>query len=198
MLAELSSGGSGAESQNRTGDTAIFSRVLYQLSYLGTVADRADRPAAAGEYHAPSARRRLRVECLRGPPASGPAPGNCQNSTYRGLMVAQVPRRGIRLACDTQPVRESPLAGGPPGPFGPASIHKPDFSPVLARMRRTARRKRPLSASGLRLWTDSTGSVGMVGRRRFGPRFEAQATVIRAQRGCEAPPAGRFRTPRRP
>ena len=25
----------GAESQNRTGDTAIFSRVLYQLSYLG-------------------------------------------------------------------------------------------------------------------------------------------------------------------
>ncbi len=27
--------GGGAESQNRTGDTAIFSRVLYQLSYLG-------------------------------------------------------------------------------------------------------------------------------------------------------------------
>src|SRR5450759_4565329 len=27
----------GAESQNRTGDTAIFSRVLYQLSYLGPV-----------------------------------------------------------------------------------------------------------------------------------------------------------------
>ena len=26
---------SSAESQNRTGDTAIFSRVLYQLSYLG-------------------------------------------------------------------------------------------------------------------------------------------------------------------
>ena len=25
----------GAESQDRTGDTAIFSRVLYQLSYLG-------------------------------------------------------------------------------------------------------------------------------------------------------------------
>jgi hypothetical protein len=57
MLAELFSGGSGAESQNRTGDTAIFSRVLYQLSYLGPVADRADRPAAAGEYHALSACR---------------------------------------------------------------------------------------------------------------------------------------------
>ena len=27
----------GAESQNRTGDTAIFSRVLYLLSYLGPV-----------------------------------------------------------------------------------------------------------------------------------------------------------------
>jgi hypothetical protein len=25
----------GAETQDRTGDTAIFSRVLYQLSYLG-------------------------------------------------------------------------------------------------------------------------------------------------------------------
>jgi hypothetical protein len=25
----------GAESQDRTGDTAIFSRVLYRLSYLG-------------------------------------------------------------------------------------------------------------------------------------------------------------------
>ena len=27
----------GAESQDRTGDTAIFSRVLYQLSYLGPI-----------------------------------------------------------------------------------------------------------------------------------------------------------------
>src|SRR5665811_1936898 len=30
----------GAESQNRTGDTAIFSRVLYLLSYLGPVGRR--------------------------------------------------------------------------------------------------------------------------------------------------------------
>ena len=30
--------GDGAESQIRTGDTAIFSRVLYQLSYLGPMA----------------------------------------------------------------------------------------------------------------------------------------------------------------
>ncbi len=33
----------GAESQIRTGDTAIFSRVLYQLSYLGP-------PVRSGHY----------------------------------------------------------------------------------------------------------------------------------------------------
>src|SRR4030095_5591018 len=31
----------GAEGQNRTGDTVIFSHVLYQLSYLGTVGRKA-------------------------------------------------------------------------------------------------------------------------------------------------------------
>ena len=44
----------GAESQNRTGDTAIFSRVLYQLSYLGPMVN---QPSAArrrvGGYHGP-------------------------------------------------------------------------------------------------------------------------------------------------
>ena len=42
----------GAESQSRTGDTAIFSRVLYQLSYLGPAVsvapDRSDPTAAEG------------------------------------------------------------------------------------------------------------------------------------------------------
>jgi hypothetical protein len=42
----------GAESQSRTGDTAIFSRVLYQLSYLGPAvsgdSDRSDPTAAEG------------------------------------------------------------------------------------------------------------------------------------------------------
>jgi hypothetical protein len=42
--------GCGAESQIRTGDTAIFSRVLYQLSYLGPV---------PGPRGGPSARRRI-------------------------------------------------------------------------------------------------------------------------------------------
>ena len=44
----------GAESQIRTGDTAIFSRVLYQLSYLGPMVN---QPSAArrrvGGYHGP-------------------------------------------------------------------------------------------------------------------------------------------------
>jgi hypothetical protein len=35
VIAACSIGG-GAEGQNRTGDTMIFSHVLYQLSYLGT------------------------------------------------------------------------------------------------------------------------------------------------------------------
>src|SRR4029079_6669564 len=39
----------GAESQDRTGDTAIFSRVLYQLSYLGPMDNQARSPVGAGE-----------------------------------------------------------------------------------------------------------------------------------------------------
>ena len=39
----------GAESQNRTGDTAIFSRVLYQLSYLGLNVQR--NPAAQHHFN---------------------------------------------------------------------------------------------------------------------------------------------------
>ncbi len=38
----------GAESQDRTGDTAIFSRVLYQLSYLGPMANQAVGCPSAG------------------------------------------------------------------------------------------------------------------------------------------------------
>ena len=36
----------GAEGQNRTADTAIFSRVLYRLSYLGLLARGLGQPAA--------------------------------------------------------------------------------------------------------------------------------------------------------
>ena len=74
----------GAESQIRTGDTAIFSRVLYQLSYLGPMAnqpfrlpvgavhdttgleDRARKPEASGHHHRGRPTARIRD------PFSGP------------------------------------------------------------------------------------------------------------------------------
>ena len=43
----------GAESQDRTGDTAIFSRVLYQLSYLGMLTE--DAPSARDRFPPPGA-----------------------------------------------------------------------------------------------------------------------------------------------
>ncbi len=47
----------GAESQDRTGDTAIFSRVLYQLSYLGPMANQALAARRRPEgYHGASRR----------------------------------------------------------------------------------------------------------------------------------------------
>jgi hypothetical protein len=36
VVAAAESPRDGAEGQNRTADTAVFSRVLYRLSYLGT------------------------------------------------------------------------------------------------------------------------------------------------------------------
>ena len=43
---ERSTSKGGAEGQDRTGDTAIFSRVLYRLSYLGPMANRVGCPSA--------------------------------------------------------------------------------------------------------------------------------------------------------
>ena len=71
----------GAESQIRTGDTAIFSRVLYQLSYLGPMWGRS-RPSAAGGYHAS-------CEALK---ATDPARVN--PSTVLGLLRGQPTPRG--------------------------------------------------------------------------------------------------------
>ena len=62
----------GAESQNRTGDTAIFSRVLYQLSYLGPMANQAlVARRRAGGYHGPLSR----LNRARLPAAGRPAAG---------------------------------------------------------------------------------------------------------------------------
>ncbi len=43
--------GNGAQGRSRTTDTAIFSRMLYQLSYLGAGESRVDSPG--GEGHQP-------------------------------------------------------------------------------------------------------------------------------------------------
>src|SRR6195256_1042493 len=56
----------GAEAQNRTGDTAIFSRVLYQLSYLGTADDSIGREdsTVAGGWLRPAPTTLGRVQAL--------------------------------------------------------------------------------------------------------------------------------------
>ena len=43
-LAAIGGLGNGAQGRNRTTDTAIFSRMLYQLSYLGSGAGLTPRP----------------------------------------------------------------------------------------------------------------------------------------------------------
>ncbi len=50
----------GAESQIRTGDTAIFSRVLYQLSYLGPMANQARLPVGGPQNTTDLSRRATR------------------------------------------------------------------------------------------------------------------------------------------
>ena len=47
----------GAEGQNRTADTVIFSHVLYQLSYLGTQGSRRAKPN--GDHNRPLAELKL-------------------------------------------------------------------------------------------------------------------------------------------
>ena len=44
----------GAEAQSRTGDTSIFSAVLYQLSYLGTARSARQNPHNTRSFLAPS------------------------------------------------------------------------------------------------------------------------------------------------
>ena len=83
----------GAESQNRTGDTAIFSRVLYQLSYLGPMAN---QPSAARRrverYHGPpeaSNRGRRRGPSQCGEPGRSPTP-------VQPARRPRTPRAGLR------------------------------------------------------------------------------------------------------
>src|SRR5450759_151880 len=109
--------GVGAESQIRTGDTAIFSRVLYQLSYLGP---------DPGPRGGPSARRRI----PRGPderqPPTGPRDGQAGGipatpgriaSTASGLATGGSPdssrkrlMRSIAGGCVENSDRDVPVA----------------------------------------------------------------------------------------
>ena len=74
----------GAESQDRTGDTAIFSRVLYQLSYLGPMANQVGRLSATGRIPRPS-------EALQGDAADiGPALGTVRRASVEALQRARL------------------------------------------------------------------------------------------------------------
>ena len=79
----------GAESQSRTGDTAIFSRVLYQLSYLGPMAN---QPSAARRrverYHGPP-------EAINDSPRSSPTPARPEPQPR---LPGAAPRRSARAA----------------------------------------------------------------------------------------------------
>ena len=62
---------SGAQGRNRTTDTAIFSRMLYQLSYLG----------AAGIWRGPAQRGYIEERCFDCPAAGGANQGAELKST---------------------------------------------------------------------------------------------------------------------
>lgn len=68
-------GGSGAQGRNRTTDTAIFSRMLYQLSYLGDGCLLTDfSPAINTLSPHPTLPGTLPVRTREGRPVSGTAP----------------------------------------------------------------------------------------------------------------------------
>ncbi len=91
--------GSGAESQNRTGDTAIFSRVLYRLSYLGPcLIGRSTRRPGRG-YHGLSA---------EWPPGLGPLGGRADSRPTAGPSArdfAEIPPPGAlwTTSCPVDP-----------------------------------------------------------------------------------------------
>ena len=87
----------GAEGQDRTGDTAIFSRVLYRLSYLGPMANRVGCPSADRRIPRPS-------EGL-------PWPGRC-DTTIRDLRRRPtLPySRPTSRACSASPKGGSPVS----------------------------------------------------------------------------------------
>lgn len=95
---------SGAESQIRTGDTALFRRVLYQLSYLGPTpaATRAYAPTAA---RIPSPAEWRNEVLLRGFPrgwwavrGSNPRPPRCKRGALPTELTARVRLRPVAVS----------------------------------------------------------------------------------------------------
>ena len=88
----------GAESQIRTGDTAIFSRVLYQLSYLGPMASGLGCPSAFRRI----ARASVRLKAPRHGSAAGAPAHHCRpamawaSSAARGCSPVSSRSRLIR------------------------------------------------------------------------------------------------------
>src|SRR5271166_2058868 len=98
--------GNGAQGRNRTTDTAIFSRMLYQLSYLGVL----PHVGARQEWRLIGAARRL-VQTLRnGGSARFPQAKSCAGPRHeyaavrpayqwRGIVLEARTMRAIRLFC---------------------------------------------------------------------------------------------------
>ena len=95
---------SGAESQIRTGDTALFRRVLYQLSYLGPTpaATRPYAPTAAripspaeGRNEAPKGRQMGCWWAVRG---SNPRPPRCKRGALPTELTARVRLRPLAVS----------------------------------------------------------------------------------------------------
>ena len=98
-LESPTTGYGGAESQNRTGDTAIFSRVLYQLSYLGPMANQALAARRRREdYHAPRSASK---------PGSGPErpePDRWDERSGQIPMGGHLGRKGLPQSSSERPL----------------------------------------------------------------------------------------------
>src|SRR5664280_2884626 len=78
----------GAESQDRTGDTAIFSRVLYRLSYLGLNCRLAARRRDERYHDRPKRRKATRLASGQAAPSRRPYSRPVSWRTSRGAMGA--------------------------------------------------------------------------------------------------------------
>ena len=158
-----SAGVVGAESQSRTGDTAIFSRVLYQLSYLGpAVATGPERPDGVAEDSTGPLGPSIETGHL-----DRPAEERLEAARRRPGAPSARARRGAR--------------GGParPGPTAPSSTRRQPPTPSPSRTMMWARITWATRAGG--------GSAGIHG---VGPVAERDRAARRSS-GAGGRPADR-------